>query len=281
MRYLLTTYYSYRISSNEAHLDELRRQKREAIENFKEATKYNSTQQLLDKYGTDSETPAAKDSKKVAPKKKSAKKAPAQNPNVTHIPPPSTANIQRPRDPQQSQGPQSMQTSQSANPLAAPVTPSVSPRAALGSSSISPSSFEEFAPNAEAAPSQYVGAGSESGSWYDRVLDLLLGEDETRPVNRLALICTHCRLVNGQAPPGTKRLDDVGRWRCFQCKSWNGEENNVKSILGDSANTRHERLAKDEANEANEAEDEIPVKRQGDPLSVKAKDDDTQQPSAA
>jgi hypothetical protein len=52
----------------------------------------------------------------------------------------------------------------------------------------------------------------------------LLGEDETQPKNRLALICSECRLVNGQAPPGTRNLEDVGRWRCSGCNAWNGKE---------------------------------------------------------
>lgn len=62
---------------------------------------------------------------------------------------------------------------------------------------------------------------------------MILGEDETRPANRMALICSHCRLVNGQAPPGVKRLEDVGRWRCAECHSWNGKENVVQQILQD------------------------------------------------
>lgn len=64
-------------------------------------------------------------------------------------------------------------------------------------------------------------------------MDVILGEDETRPANRMALICTHCRLVNGQAPPGVKRLEEVGRWRCAECHSWNGKENVVQQILQD------------------------------------------------
>ena len=53
---------------------------------------------------------------------------------------------------------------------------------------------------------------------------MLLGEDETNAKNRLALICRKCRLVNGQAPPGVKRVEDVGRWRCAGCGVMNGEE---------------------------------------------------------
>jgi hypothetical protein len=91
----------------------------------------------------------------------------------------------------------------------------------------------EFAPNAFPAPPQYALGDSANldGHWYDRVLDLLLGEDETSPKNRLVLICQNCRLVNGQAPPGTKTLSDLGKWRCFGCGSINGEEDEaVKAV---------------------------------------------------
>jgi len=64
-------------------------------------------------------------------------------------------------------------------------------------------------------------------------MDVLLGEDETRPINRIAMICLHCRLVNGQAPPGVKRLEDIGRWRCAECHQWNGKENEVQRIIQD------------------------------------------------
>jgi len=69
------------------------------------------------------------------------------------------------------------------------------------------------------------------GHWYDRVLDLLLGEDETAPKNRIILICQNCRLVNGQAPPGTKSLAELGKWKCFGCGELNGEEDEaVKAV---------------------------------------------------
>ena len=62
-------------------------------------------------------------------------------------------------------------------------------------------------------------------------MDVLLGEDETLPGKRLALICKHCRLVNGQAPPGVKRMEDVGKWRCAGCGTMNGEDNEVKKLV--------------------------------------------------
>ncbi len=66
-------------------------------------------------------------------------------------------------------------------------------------------------------------------------MDVLLGEDETLPKNRMALICKHCRLVNGQAPPGIKRPEDLGKWRCGGCGGWNGEENEAEKLVAEMA----------------------------------------------
>jgi hypothetical protein len=63
------------------------------------------------------------------------------------------------------------------------------------------------------------------------LLDVLLGEDEMQPRNRMAMICGSCRLVNGQAPPGIKTLEELGRWRCGSCGAWNGEESEATKIL--------------------------------------------------
>lgn len=67
--------------------------------------------------------------------------------------------------------------------------------------------------------------------WYDRILDVLLGEDETAAKNRLVLLCSKCRLVNGQAPPGVKTLEELGRWRCNGCGSWNGVESEGAKVV--------------------------------------------------
>ena len=62
-------------------------------------------------------------------------------------------------------------------------------------------------------------------------MDLVLGEDETLPRNRLALICQRCRLVNGQAPPGVQTLEAVGIWRCSGCNATNGVQNEGAQLL--------------------------------------------------
>jgi hypothetical protein len=62
-------------------------------------------------------------------------------------------------------------------------------------------------------------------------MDVLLGDDETNPKNRIVLICKECRLVNGQAPPGVKTLEGVGRWRCSGCGTMNGVESEAVRIV--------------------------------------------------
>jgi hypothetical protein len=79
------------------------------------------------------------------------------------------------------------------------------------------------------------------GHWYDRVLDLLLGEDETSPKNRIILICQNCRLVNGQVPPGTKSLAELGKWKCFGCGEMNGEEDEALKAVQEMKELIHTR----------------------------------------
>jgi hypothetical protein len=215
----LTAYYNYRIDTVTQRLEDQQAERTQTIEKLKAATKYNSTQELLEKYG----------GAPPKPKKPATPKAPKpiQNqPGRTSIGPPLTANIGRPNHiPSQPSTPQ-------------PV-PNVVPPQHIFSPPISPQSPQaqagppEFAPNAFSAPPQYaqVAEMNAGGNWYDRVLDLLLGEDETSPRNRVALICQNCRLVNGQAPPGTKSLADLGKWRCFGCGTMNGEEDEAVKVV--------------------------------------------------
>ncbi len=104
------------------------------------------------------------------------------------------------------------------------------PSSPLSSSRVGP---PEFAPNAFGSVPQYDRSSESNadGKWYDRILDLLLGEDETSPKNRIVLICKHCRLVNGQAPPGVKRIEELGKWRCIGCGGWNGEVDEGAKIV--------------------------------------------------
>ena len=82
-------------------------------------------------------------------------------------------------------------------------------------------------------------------------MEVLLGEDETLPGKRLALICSSCRLVNGQAPPGVMRLEDVGKWRCAGCGAMNGVDSDLKKIV-DSIKREEGPRTKDQENEKTE-----------------------------
>ena len=80
-----------------------------------------------------------------------------------------------------------------------------------------PNAFPDHLPQASTTYQQ-------TPHWYDRILDVMLGEDETAAKNRLVLLCTKCHLVNGQAPPGVRTPEELGRWRCSGCGAWNGVE---------------------------------------------------------
>jgi endoplasmic reticulum junction formation protein lunapark len=190
------------------------------IEKLKAATKYDSTQQLLEKYG--GATPKPKPERKSLPANlptKAPKNFTKQPPRTSLGPPPPTANIQRP----------ALIQSQPSTPQAAPKPPV----AFAHPSPIIATPQAEFAPNAFTASQQYATGDTVNleAHWYDRVLDLLLGEDETAAKNRMVLICPNCRLVNGQAPPGTKALAELGKWRCFGCGTMNGEEDEAAKAV--------------------------------------------------
>jgi len=253
-RLALATYYNYRTSSLQKHLDELQTQRDGTIDKLKAATKYNSTQQLLEKYGG-GPSPRSSPSQRTASGSKAKPTQPGPATAIagrTGYAPPPTANI----------------PGRNA-PVVAPSTPQRTPlditpalartMNAPGSSSLtsaippmsSPAASAEFAPNAFSAPPQYS-AVPDQPRWYDRLMDVLLGEDETLPKNRMALICKYCRLVNGQAPPGIKRPEDLGKWRCSGCGGWNGEDNEAEKLVAEMtqrARVRSESSAKDEPRE--------------------------------
>ena len=219
-------YYRYRTSKAETYLEELQEQRDKTIEKLKDATKYNTTQELLKKYG-DSPTPNKKSGVVIDAEPK-PRDGNARIPGVgqtASIPPP-TANI--PRKPGEG--------SFSPQPPLPPLAENASLEAiqiaeSQGKHSTALQTSAEFAPNAFPAAAPQYAQSDQGAQWYDRLMDVILGEDESLPRNRLALICKKCRLVNGQAPPGAKRPEDVGKWRCFGCGTMNGDETEATKIF--------------------------------------------------
>lgn len=200
-------------------MEELHQQREKTIEKLKDATKYNTTQELLKKYG-DSPTPNNNLGMVIEsePKPRDGDNRILGPEKPSSIPPP-TANIPR-------KSRREYNLSQATLP---PLAENVSSAAIqIGAAHRKPSALlhttAEFAPNAFPAAAPQYASSDQGAQWYDRLIDVLLGEDESLPRNRLALICIKCRLVNGQAPKGAKRPEDVGTWRCFGCGSLNGDE---------------------------------------------------------
>ncbi|KAG6293203.1 hypothetical protein E4U46_007854 [Claviceps purpurea] len=217
-RAIISAYFTYHIDTTSTHLQTYQDERAKTIQKLKDATKYDSTMELIEKYGGENKKKSQKggdDLNKTAPNNASiSKKSGVSNVRGrTNLPPPPTANIMRPDSPAIIADAKSNDNHQQDQQTGA-----------------------EFAPNAFTNPppaprnhhQQYM---TPEAHWYDRIFDVLLGEDETAAKNRYALICHACRLVNGQAPPGTKTLAEVGMWKCCGCGATNGEKDEGKRIV--------------------------------------------------
>lgn len=233
-RSVTTAFFDYRIERLSSRLKDQQSDRAKTIQKLKEATKYDSTLELLEKYGGSENRQRkgkkiAEEDEGEADKGGHARGKHAGTPQRTNMPPPPTANIQRP--PVSGPGtPQPKPHGQSGTPSQArPMQPETdvsaefAPNAFDGKAPSPPPAFMQYPPAAMAPPAE--------SHWYDRILDTLLGEDETAAKNRIVLICSQCRLVNGQAPPGTKTLSELGVWKCMACGAANGEMDEGKRIV--------------------------------------------------
>ncbi|KXJ90471.1 hypothetical protein Micbo1qcDRAFT_164047 [Microdochium bolleyi] len=230
IRTLTNAYFTFRIDKLETRLKDQQTERTKTIEKLKAATKYDSTLELLEKYGGEKRPKPGRQGtgeqgdKTADPKAKGPRHSlPAPGARTGMAPPP-TANIQRP-------------SSSGAPAPAGPQQPRPLQGAPGGQHQQSrETTTEEFAPNAGQVPGAHLSSNQYDlhpgpPSWYDRMMDLMLGEDETAPKNRIVLICARCRLVNGQAPPGTRSLPELGQWKCMGCGAMNGEMDEGKKIM--------------------------------------------------
>ncbi|KJZ74305.1 hypothetical protein HIM_06311 [Hirsutella minnesotensis 3608] len=254
--YLIRTanaaFYSFRIDSIESRLKEYQEERAKTIQKLKDATKYDSTLELLEKYGG-ADRPSSSQGKGEGHGAdasnnnndaggRSANNTPGRGtPNRILVSPPPTANIQR-----------------SPGTPVPPIQGGLSP-APLSASSTPLTAGAEFAPNAF-APSPHLPPPPPpppaEPHWYDRIFDVLLGEDETASRNRIALICRSCRLVNGQAPPGTRSLAEVGTWKCMSCGTSNGEPDEGRKILREVVRDAQERRRESRPESNDERQDD-------------------------
>ncbi|KAI1419745.1 hypothetical protein F5Y12DRAFT_194714 [Xylaria sp. FL1777] len=267
VRTVANEYYSFRLDSLESRLKARQEERAKTIQKLKDATRYDSTLELLEKYGGSSEkrnkAKKQKDANDGAPtpdhdgsRKKHRQSIDSSHlTGRTHLPPPPTANIQRPST---ASGLPPNRHGQFSSPSLEPIP-----------SSPQHQPIEEFAPNAGPLPPTYNQYELNPGPprWYDRILDLMLGEDETAPKNRIVLICHKCRLVNGQAPPGVKNVAELGAWKCMGCGATNGEMDEgkkiIQEVLGGKKTFRDESRSTDER-ESDRSSDVVKVEGEGD-----------------
>jgi hypothetical protein len=214
----------------------------EKIEELKEKSDYYNTQQLLERY----------DPKSISPKEGNAEFRDLP-PNQQHLQKPSIDNFR------QRQGLDNLrQRGPVLPPLPPPITPATFTPQPQNIPSFHPSAFSP-PPSPTLAPQQH-----HSKTFLDRVLDLIVGEDENAADHRYALICRHCRAHNGLAPPG-ERGEDVG-YLCGRCGGWNGPEPNKpkKNSKSNEEKDNAEKVAKveDKVAEENNGRNEMMEKTQ-------------------
>jgi endoplasmic reticulum junction formation protein lunapark len=185
----------------------------EKIEELKEKSDYYNTQQLLERFDS-----------KASPRSSlpdTLRESAQQQRHPQHD---SSSNDLR-QNPAVDTLRQRGNSKASLPPLPPPITPStfsVPPPvpAQLNIPQFHPSAFSP-------PPSPILPVQQQPKTFLDRVLDLLVGEDENAADRRYALICRHCRAHNGLAPPG-ERAEEVG-YLCGRCGGWNGPEPNTQN----------------------------------------------------
>ncbi|KAK6347806.1 hypothetical protein TWF718_005631 [Orbilia javanica] len=245
IRQSIKRYYEWRVHNVDASLETYREQQKETIEKLKAVTKYDSTQALLDKYTKTATTTGAELNPPPVLQGNGPNQArPGQQPNTppgtlrkrhgsahkgnTASPSPNRLQAERRHD------------DRPGTPLLNEIPPheilphEFPPQEGFPPAIFPPHMVGGVPPVMENIPmGQFMPPPPEEPrqpQWYDRFLDVLLGEDEMSAKNRYALICSNCRQVNGLAPPGTTNIEDV-RYICGRCGAENGKPE-VKELIG-------------------------------------------------
>lgn len=200
----LIFFYTYLYKKKEKQLDTLRKKLKKKIDDLKKITNFETTNNLLTKFGTvvgDGTTSGANQVSTQAKNRKQGTKAAPMNAPVTNKGPLNAVN-----DPKNTlgKGPGNGLGNRLGD---GPILPPTSPLGSLsGKLSARPVS--------------------------DRLLDLLIGSDNNESVeDRYALICRNCFSHNGLAPPGSKDPFSVV-YLCPKCGFINGDEKKVNHLKG-------------------------------------------------
>ncbi|KAJ5110559.1 hypothetical protein N7532_001094 [Penicillium argentinense] len=274
VRDLTSRLFSYRISRTERQLEHLQQQRDETIEKLKVATKYDSTQQLLDKYDGKSppQSPTNMPRGESNKDKKGKQGQNAPGPGRTNLPPPPTANI-RPRPPPDGASPPPfLEPPLSRNPGPESMTNRLTnypgelgkPHGPEGI----PYPEETQVPSQQPYQQRPVDQAmfNPTPSFWGRCVNLMLGEDDIS--HRMVMLCARCKLINGHAPLEVHTAQELGQWQCMRCGTINGPPH-PRTVLESNS---PEALAKQPSQEAVGSEEETDV---ADNVKEKRPEDET------
>lgn len=242
IRRLLTFYFNRLVTGKTERIKALQEEQKEKVEDLKQSTNFYSTKAILERFDAsyDQSSKASKGSQQQQHGKLSGTATPLQKtaPKGKTMPQsqkgpvrPSTSgqrksavfgeNFEFAPNLPSIQQPQQQKTTEVGKD-AKPGAQSANTTASLPIEA-NAVAFGQLAPNNTLDPVYNVGY---QPHWYDRILDMIVGEDEYSPKSRYALICENCRRHNGLAQPG--ELPQFVVYICPQCGYRNGQENTKK-----------------------------------------------------
>ncbi|KAG5518580.1 hypothetical protein PMAC_002976 [Pneumocystis sp. 'macacae'] len=208
-RIIFTIYYTKMISSEESSLEHLRTKQREKVEELKTKTNFYSTQSLIDRYSNSQKNTPEKSNISLLELSDSEKKTPKHKYLSSILDSPLRSTFQN-----------SNQQNQTSNL-----------RLRRINDNNTNSSFSESFPmiSNTSFPVDTYFKSSQDNSFISRILNFIIGPDETSPENRYALICKNCGIHNGLALYGEK-WESI-KYICINCGTWNG---NIKQDMKDT-----------------------------------------------
>lgn len=245
IRRLLTFYFTRLISARTERIKVLKEEQKEKIEDLKQSTNFYSTKALLERF--DSSFPQQE---KKSQQQQRGNKSSSSTATSTSSTDPVSLNQQnqavlRNRNAKGNNQNQSSSTKKTSMGVAenfefAPDLPSLQQKqtqnAQPGQANTQLTAQQLDHQVAAGFPGQPPFSSSSSLApvhntayqphWYDRILDMIVGEDEYSPKSRYALICESCRNHNGLAQPG--ELPQYVVYICPHCGHRNGIENTKK-----------------------------------------------------
>ena len=248
IRRLISWWFNRLTSSNAEYINALRSEQQEKIEDLKQSTNFYSTKALLEGFDSSFDKTSKRKSMMLGNASKGPG-GPSGKPNGEEVRPDTGHG---PSPPGIELSPQSKKpTHRSTKSIAAedfefaPNLPSL--QSSPNTKSKSPNEPDTVPPGANSPlrlrenfqrtnsmqmqmqmqqPQDYplgpVYNANYQPSWYDKILDIIVGEDEYSPKSRYALICGNCRRHNGLAQPG--ELPQYVIYICPQCGFRNGQE---------------------------------------------------------